>query len=480
MATLIACLDALAVLTLLLALIVLWVTRRHKPWQGSGLVLTGLLVFFLLYSLCMWAEWAGITNSLNRWEDFLGSMVPMWWAFLFYALAQAAVTRDLHQSQERLNQALEATNTGVWDFNPLQRTNYLGPRWFGVLGYGPDELPSTPETWLSLIHPNDVDTVKEQMKTFLKSGHDMYQAVYRMRTKEGRWCWIDSQGKVVQRNDAGEVTRLTGTLTDVTARMMAEKELQSYREHLEVLVQQRTEELQLAQEQLIRSERLAALGQLTATVAHEIRNPLGTIRNSVFSISEAIGRGQPERATRALDMADRNIKRCDRIIQDLLDFSRKREMHCNTIDFDAWLLALLQETTVPEGIEMAHTLSASVKVRFDADHLRRVFVNVLQNAFQALEDPSAPKRHVHISTQVEDQQLQIRVQDTGSGIPEEVMEKIFEPLFSTKTFGVGLGVPIIKGIMEEHGGRVDYSSTMGQGTTVTLWLPLKTEEGETT
>lgn len=477
---LIACLDAVATLAMLVGLVVLIVSRRCKPWRGAGLILLGLMIFFLLYSLCMWAEWAGFSHGkLERWEDFWGSMVPMWWAFLLYALAQDVIMHDLHRSQERLNQALDATDTGVWDYYPQAGRVYYGPRWFGILGYSPDELPSTPETWLSLLHPNDIETARENLKGFVAGDQDLYHSIFRMRTKEGGWRWIDSQGKAVQRDTAGKVARLIGTHTDITARMMAEKELQAHREHLEELVDQRTQELHAAQDQLIRSERLATLGQLTATVAHEIRNPLGTIRNSVFSIGDAIAREQPERATRSLTMADRNIKRCDRIIQDLLDFSRKRELHFNVIDFDAWLLNLINEISVPEGVELSHTLSASVQASFDCEHLRRALVNVIQNAFQALEDPSQGQRHVHVTTQATDQGLEIQVMDTGPGIPEEIMEKIFKPLFSTKTFGVGLGVPIIKSIMEEHGGRVHYSSHVGQGTTVTLYLPLNIQEGET-
>ena len=476
---LIACLDAVAVLALLSSLVVLLITRRSKPWQGSGLVLTGLLVFFLLYSFCMWLQWAGFTTAMERWEDFLGSMVPMWWAFLFYAMGQTVITQDLKQSQERLDLALDATCTGVWDFYPLENKVYFSPRWFGILGYGPDELEHRYETWRDLLHPNDKEPAQHILRDFLQSGQDTYHSIFRLRTKDGGWRWIDSQGKAVQRDTAGKVTRLIGTNTDITERMRAEQELQNYREHLEELVDQRTHELHTAQDQLIQTERLAALGQLTATVAHEIRNPLGTIRNSVFSIGDAIAREQPERATRALSLADRNIKRCDRIIQDLLDFSRKRELHFNVLEFDAWLLNLINEISVPEGVELSHTLSASVQASFDCEHVRRALVNVIQNAFQALEDISQGQRHVHVTTQATGQGLEIQVMDTGPGIPEEIMEKIFEPLFSTKTFGVGLGVPIIKSIMEEHGGRVHYSSHVGQGTTVTLCLPLNTQEGET-
>jgi signal transduction histidine kinase len=120
-------------------------------------------------------------------------------------------------------------------------------------------------------------------------------------------------------------------------------------------------------------------------------------------------------------------------------------------------------------------LASGVTVAADPERLRRALINVINNALQAMEELRAPGQSLEITTSASDGLCEIVVRDSGPGIPEEIRERIFEPLFSTKNFGVGLGVPIIKNIMEDHGGGVSYASRVGEGTTVTLWLPLPAE-----
>ncbi|MBN1977275.1 MAG: substrate-binding domain-containing protein [Anaerolineae bacterium] len=265
---------------------------------------------------------------------------------------------------------------------------------------------------------------------------------------------------------------------EIVERTRAEEELQHYRERLEELVEERTLELEKAQAELVRQERLSALGQLTATVAHEIRNPLGTVRTSVFSISDAIARNEMGRIERALKLAERNIVRCDAIITELLDFTRDRVLQKSPTQIEAWLDRLLDEAldqrAIPESIALVKELNASVEVPVDSEHLRRAVINVVENAVDAMREkgPFEGKNRLTVSTQVTDSRLEIGISDTGCGIPEEVMNRVFEPLFSTKSFGVGLGLSIVKSIMEQHGGGIEISSQAGKGTTVTLWLPM--------
>jgi signal transduction histidine kinase len=245
---------------------------------------------------------------------------------------------------------------------------------------------------------------------------------------------------------------------------------------LEQRVIERTAELRDAQTELVRRERLSALGQLTATVAHEIRNPLGTIRTAVFAIGDAIERHQMGRVERALQLAERNVVRCDTIISELLDYTRDRVLQLKSVNVDTWLEGVLDEQTIPEGIVCTRELSAGIEVPIDGEHLRRAVINVVNNAIDALQDEEAPGNRLTMSTHVvgdrAGSRLEIRVSDTGCGIAPGVLDKIFEPLFSTKSYGVGLGLPIVKNIMEQHGGGVDVQSELGKGTTVVLWLPV--------
>ena len=222
---------------------------------------------------------------------------------------------------------------------------------------------------------------------------------------------------------------------------------------------------------MVQKERLAVLGQLTATVSHEIRNPLGTVANSLYLLKEALQGDDFPHLARPLQLAERNVERCDSIISDLLDFSRQRKIEKEAVPIDEWLAELLDELTFPADISCHWLLNAQAVALIDKERLRRVLVNVITNALQSMDEVSVTAKVLEINTMVAVGRCEIIVCDTGVGMSEDVMARIFEPMFSTKNFGVGLGVPIIKNIMEGHGGGVVYQSSPHKGTTVTLWLP---------
>jgi PAS domain S-box-containing protein len=270
---------------------------------------------------------------------------------------------------------------------------------------------------------------------------------------------------------SGEIIGVISMAQDVSDRKAAENELERYRLQLEDLVKQRTEELEIAQQELVQKERLAVLGQLTATVSHEIRNPLGTIANSLYLLKEGLPRDESLHLARPLQLAERNVERCDSIISDLLDFSRQRKIEREVVLIDKWLAGLFDELTFPADVNCHCLLNSQAAALIDKERLRRVIVNVITNALQAMEDVSVTDKFLELITMVVDGRCEIAVSDNGVGMSEEIMARIFEPMFSTKNFGVGLGVPIIKNIMEGHGGGVTYQSSPDKGTTVTLWLP---------
>ncbi|KPJ57087.1 MAG: hypothetical protein AMS16_01605, partial [Planctomycetes bacterium DG_58] len=211
--------------------------------------------------------------------------------------------------------------------------------------------------------------------------------------------------------------------------------------------------------------------KLTGTVSHEIRNPLGTIRSSVFSIRERI-RGQDPAVDRALDRAERNIQRCDRILEELLCYARTNRLVPEPTDIDKWLAGVVDEVHIPETIQLTKKLCCGVNIAFDRERMRRCVTNVIANACQAMAwDDAEGEWELTVETCCSDGRVQIVVRDTGVGIPPDELEKVFEPLYSTKTFGVGLGLPIVKQIVEQHEGGLEIESQPGQGTAVTLWLP---------
>ncbi len=260
---------------------------------------------------------------------------------------------------------------------------------------------------------------------------------------------------------------------DISDRKRAEADLARYRDSLEDLVRTRTRELESAQAELVKRERLSALGQVAATVSHEIRNPLSTVKNALFTIRDLLGDRGGERADTALDLAERNIKRCDRIIGELLDYARKRSPELRLTDVDAWLAGVMAEQQLPSGIRMELSPGCGALADIDADRLRRAVVNVITNAVQAMEEEGSRGKTLHVSSVRSGDRIELVVTDEGIGMGPEMLARIWEPMFSTKPYGVGLGMPVIRAVMEEHGGGVEVTSEEGMGTRVALWLPVK-------
>ncbi len=260
-------------------------------------------------------------------------------------------------------------------------------------------------------------------------------------------------------------------LSEVEIRKRTEALLEQHSENLEELVEERTRVLGLVQEELIRKERLATLGQLTATVSHELRNPLGTIQSSLFIIEKRV-RGMGLNLESALDRTARSVKRCDKIIEELLDFTRASDLYPQATQVDPWLQDALSDIGTPEGIRMELHLDCPAWIRIDRELMRRVLINLLDNAAQAMNEAESPERIILVRSLERDGRAEIYMEDTGPGIPEDVLERIFEPLFSTKNFGVGLGTNIMRNIMMRHNGGIEYANRDdAQGARVLVWLP---------
>lgn len=276
-------------------------------------------------------------------------------------------------------------------------------------------------------------------------------------------------------HDMNGERRLLSMVVDVTERNRAERVLRRHEQELEDLVLERTRELEAAHESLIEKERMAALGRLTATVSHELRNPLGTIRGSVFTLSEKVSKNDPV-IQRTLERIDRNIKRCDRIIEELLDYTKGDRLQLTQVSLDDWLHRVLDEMEPPPGHQIDWRLDSGVAVAIDSDKMHRAVVNVVNNALEAMGSTSAGKENrlptLAIASESDGHSALIRILDNGPGILEEDLEKIFEPLFSTKSFGVGLGLPTVRKIVQAHGGEMAIQNHPEGGVQVEIRLPL--------
>ena len=375
----------------------------------------------------------------------------------------------LSEANERLSLLIERMPLGCILWSPESTVNLWNPAAETIFGFTAEEmLGSQP---FDTIVPGIVRPLLEKVWAKLMAGDKSAHTVNDNLTKDGRTITCEWYNTPLF-DASGEAIGVISMVQDITARKTAEDELAKHRVHLEKLVGERTAQLEIAQQELVQKERLAVLGQLTTTVSHEIRNPLGTVANALYLLKSALSGAEHETLARPLMLAERNVERCDSIISELLDFSRQRTIKKEPLDIDLWLTEFLNELSFPEDLQLHCDLTAQATVPADAERLRRVMVNVITNALQALEEVSDAVKKLDIQTRLVDDRYEIRVSDNGPGMSEEVLARIYEPMFSTKNFGVGLGVPIIKNILEGHGGGVDYQSAVGKGTTVLMWLPL--------
>ena len=174
-------------------------------------------------------------------------------------------------------------------------------------------------------------------------------------------------------------------------------------------------------------------------------------------------------------LTQRNTWRCVRIIEDLLEFSRDKDVQTHPVEFDRWVALQIDEQELPEGVSLRTELKSNATVMMDSEKFRQAFVNLVQNAHQAIalrDSDHPPKGELKIRTRANGEMAEISVADDGCGIRPENSANIFKPLFSTKAFGVGLGLPLVKRIVEGHGGDMDVTSEWGKGTIVRVRLPV--------
>jgi signal transduction histidine kinase len=186
---------------------------------------------------------------------------------------------------------------------------------------------------------------------------------------------------------------------------------------------------------------------------------------------------------RALTRADRGLRRCETIITELLDFARAKGLRRRPTVLNAWLAGVLDEHDIPETVHIVRELQDNgIEAQVDREELRRAVINVVDNACQAMAqgrtgDGQGAARELTVTVQAFESRTELGFADNGPGIPDDILPQVMEPLFSTKPFGTGLGLPTVKRIMEQHNGGVEVDSALGIGTRVVLWLPAEDSGG---
>ncbi len=260
------------------------------------------------------------------------------------------------------------------------------------------------------------------------------------------------------------------------------REINQFAQNLEIKVDERTRQLQAAQKKLLHNDRLASLGQLSASVAHEINNPISGVLNLSMLLQRMLKQDgvPPERLEefrKYLGQVTTETARVGRIVSDLLAFSRRSKPQRAPADLNRIVrstLSLVQHKMKLSNVEVSMAFGDDLPaVSCDASQVQQVVLNLLLNAAEATQ--SKPERRVSVETGAAEGLVTLTVSDNGEGIPAENLSKIFDPFFTTKSEGkgVGLGLAVSYGIIQAHGGDIEVKSQPGAGTTFTVWLPLE-------
>ena len=369
----------------------------------------------------------------------------------------------LRESEERFRTIVE-TNPGLLMITDLRgKFTYISPNCERFTGYTQEELLTAQEWW---VHEDDASRTVELFARVISEGVGGRDFEYRAVKKDGE-VWLASSSWEPLKDEAGAIYGVVTLTFDITERKRAEEELRRHREHLEELVDKRTKELRDAQEELLRKEKLAILGQLAGGVGHELRNPLGVISNAVYYLKMVLPDAD-EAIKESLEMISAEVRNSTKIISDLLDFSRTRIPDREEAAVSELAAEALKKRPPPENVEATTEIAPDLPpVYVDPRQMGQVLGNLVVNAYQAMKEGGK----LTISAQAEEGQVSLSVADTGCGIPEKNMTKIFEPLFTTRARGIGLGLAVSKSLVEANGGSIEVKSEEGKGSTFTVRLP---------
>ena len=253
----------------------------------------------------------------------------------------------------------------------------------------------------------------------------------------------------------------------------AKGQIKQYAEKLESMVDERTCALNESEERRIKAERLAAIGEVAACVGHDLRNPLTAINGAAYYLRTKMKNRQNKEFQEMLNVVEKAVKYSNKIVNDLLDFSKEIHLEKRCVTLKKLVERTIKEAEIPANIKTRNLMDGT-SLYIDQEQMKRVFANIIRNAAEAM-----PKGgELEIKSTKNQENITISFRDTGVGIPKKNLKRIFEPLYTTKPRGVGLGLKICKRIVEAHGGKIEVESKKGEGSAFKITLPLKAEADE--
>jgi PAS domain S-box-containing protein len=378
----------------------------------------------------------------------------------------------IRESEERYRSLVELAPDSIMTFDMKGVVTSCNTASTKFSGYSKDELVGKHFTKIAPIRTRDIPKYLKMLPSTVKGKVPKpFEVCY--RRKDGTTAFGEVRFSLMREKD--KIVGIQAIMRDITERKKMEDELRHYSEHLEELVEERTRALKESQELLVKSERLAAIGQAATMVGHDLRNPLQAIENATYYLNTELSNLPiSQQTTETLQAMHRSIEYADNIVKDLQSFASKREPVFREIDINPLVKETLSQVKTPENVETVIEIGELPKIEADKDMMKRIFVNLALNGIQAMKEKGGTLK---VSTKKTNDFIEISFKDTGIGIKKENKPKIFTPFFTTKAQGMGVGLAICKRFAEIHDGRIKVESEEGKGSIFTVKLPIQRNGG---
>lgn len=391
------------------------------------------------------------------WPPFLVNRFRLIGEIIANTMERNRADEALRESEERLSLAADSSGAGLWVLDTKERVFWATPQAREIYGFDPD-LEITVDALLRVVHERDHGPILDAIREAVEEKKEVFLE-YQILRPGGEHRWISARGRP-HVGKSGEVDRLMGMSTDITERKRADSDAQALRKQLSHIT------------------RVNTMGEMAASLAHELAQPLTAIRSNAQAARILLASG-------GIDLAE-----LDEILADIVaDNQRAGEMirrHRSMLkkgDFDVRpqdlndlireVEALVRNDALLKDVSLSmHLAEGLPRIRGDRIQIQQILLNLMMNAIEAMAIPSIPKRRLEVRTRSGGPgEVLAAFRDTGPGIPEDQLERIFEPFVTSKAEGMGLGLSICRTIIESHGGRLWAESNPGGGATFHLAFP---------
>ncbi len=350
-------------------------------------------------------------------------------------------TKELKESEEKLRTILSSSPDAITVTDLNGNVIECNQATLDVHGFSSREEVIGQSAFKYIAEKDREKANRNLMKTLMLGS--VSNVEYTLLTRDGREFPAELSASVL-RDASGKPIGFVAITKDITERKMME-------------------------EALLKSERLATIGEVAMMVGHDLRNPLTGIAGAVYYLKKKLASSMDEKTAEMFELIEKNVQYSNKIVEDLLEYSGEVQLELAEASVKSVVDVALSLVDVPDNIRVSKVVIDDPVVMVDVEKLKRVFVNIVKNSVDAMPEGG----ELTIETRLAGGNLKIIFADTGRGVPPELLDKIWAPLFTTKARGLGMGLPICKRLVEAHGGSILLESLLGKGTTITITLPIK-------